>query len=81
MTQLVGNVVVVGEREGLAQEGVTMVTIKLSEDSADILGIILDSHSRELEKRLAEHPAMLAGALGDVEAIRYALETALAVAE
>ena len=58
-----------------------MVTIKLSEDSAEILGIILDSHSRELETRLAEHPTMLAGALADVEAIRYALDTALAVAD
>lgn len=58
-----------------------MVTIKLSENAAEILGIILDSHSRELNKRLAEHPTALTGALQDVEEIRHALETALAVAE
>jgi hypothetical protein len=55
-----------------------MVTITLSEDSAEILEIILQAHATRLQERFADNPSSLASTLGDVEEIQRALELALA---
>jgi hypothetical protein len=53
-----------------------MVTIKLSEDSAEILEIILQAHATRLQERFADNPSMLASTLSDVEDIQRALALA-----
>lgn len=55
-----------------------MVTITISEDSAEILGVILYAHANLLKERFVKYPATLAGAVRDVETIQRALEDALA---